>query len=183
MSKKNPGKTKKNQKEEIQKEEIQTSSNAPSASPSTALASSLDNLAFLDDLYEAVEQESEKMAETLFEFLIDATDQQILEGTIPEPKDPKIKNYVKSLNKLFRLSRSRKGLILINRRVVRELDKNTYLFCICLDGGNSLDVLCEIVNAENSARTPTVSPRKVSVKLMFPSSNSIDHNHPSKSLS
>jgi len=47
------------------------------------------------------------------------------------------------------------------------LDKKTFTICMCLDGGISLDILCDIVNTENQARTPNTSPVKITIKKLF----------------
>jgi putative transposase len=90
-------------------------------------------------------------------------------GNIPMPenkKNERIKKYIKSLNLLFKFSRFEGfgSFKIINRRMVKEMNKKTYLFCMCIDGGTSLDVLCEVVNQENLARTPSKSPVRITVR-------------------
>ena len=41
------------------------------------------------------------------------------------------------------------------------------------DGGASLDILCEIVNEENSQRTPQRSPSNVKITRVFNSKNKL----------
>jgi hypothetical protein len=139
--------------------------NLPSISPVMSTAVALPELDLMKKIFEQIELETAKIVEELFEYLFDVDDFSVIGGNIPLPKNASIKGYIKSLNKLFKLSRaSGVSFRLINRRMVRELDKKTYLFCMCVDGGISLDVLCEVVNQENMARTPTASPVRITVK-------------------
>ncbi len=135
--------------------------------------SSLDNLALLTEVFNLIETETAEIAEMIFDFLIEVGDGEILTGSISENHpDPKVREYIKILNRLFRFSRtnsSKGGFRLINRKTVKDLDKKTYTISMCLDGGVSLDILCDIVNTENQARTPANSPVKVTVKQLFAS--------------
>lgn len=142
--------------------------NAPTASPkidSPDAATALPELDLMRKIFEQVEKETAKIAEELFEYLFDIDDVKVITGQIPVPKKKSIKDYIKSLNLLFKLSRldGMGSFKIVNRRMVKELDKKTYLFCMCVDGGVSLDVLCEVVNQENTARTPKTSPVKITV--------------------
>ena len=140
----------------------------PSSSPQGL--SDIENLNFITEVFQQIEAESAKIAELLFEYLINASDGDILSGTIPDHEDPKIKKYIKILNRLFRFSRKNPkggGFRIISRNTIEDLDKKTYMICMCHDGGMSLDILCDIVNAENGARTPSRSPVRVVVKQAF----------------
>ncbi len=143
---------------------------APSISPKGASADIIADLKLLSEVFQRVEEETAEIAEMLFDILINASDEQIMNGTIPAHTNPKIAAYLKILNRLFLLSRkhSKKGgLRVINRKTVQELDKKTFAICMCFDGGVSLDILCDVVNTENRERTPTKSPVKVTVKQVF----------------
>ncbi len=142
----------------------------PSSFPKNASADMIMNLQMISEVFQAIESETAEIAEMLFDYLINVTDEQIMSGTIPPHKNPRINFYLKILNRLFLFSRksSKSGLIrLINRKTVEELDKKTFTICMCLDGGISLDILCDVVNAENQARTPTASPVKITVRRVF----------------
>jgi len=129
-----------------------------------------ENLKLLSEVFELIETETAEIAEMIFDYLIDVLDGDIMTGSISENHpNPKVSAYIKILNRLFLFSRksSRGSFRVINRKTVKDLDKKTYAICMCFDGGVSLDILCDIVNTENQARTPNNSPVKVTVKRMF----------------
>jgi hypothetical protein len=141
----------------------------PSTSTHIDSATALPQLDLMRKIFEQVEKESGKIAEQLFDYLFDVDDISVITGNIPMPKNKKhegIKKYIKSLNLLFKLSHIEGfgSFRIINRKMVKELNKKTYTFCMCVDGGTSLDVLCEVVNQENMARTPSKSPVKITVR-------------------
>lgn len=148
----------------------------PSASirsPSVA-----DNLKMIAEVFKKIEEESVEIAEMLFEYLIDVADEDVMNGTIPKHKNAKINRYLKILNRLFKFSRkkaSNGGFRIISRDMIESLDKKTYVICMCHDGGVSLDILCDVVNTENSARTPSRSPVRVVVKQAFAPQKSEGH--------
>lgn len=140
----------------------------PSGSPQSL--SNIENLNLITDVFKQIEEESVKVAELLFDYLITASDSEIMTGDIPPHLDPRINKYVKILNRLFRFSRNNPnngGFRVISRNMIQDLDKKTYTICMCHDGGMSLDILCDVVNAENGARTPSRSPVRVVVKQAF----------------
>lgn len=129
-----------------------------------------ENLKLLTEVFQRIEGETANVAEMIFDYLIDIMDDQIMTGEIPAHPNPKVNAYIKILNRLFLLSRknaNRGGFSLINRKTVKDLDKKTYTICMCFDGSVSLDILCDIVNTENQARTPSTSLVKVTVKQVF----------------
>lgn len=134
-----------------------------------------DNLKLLTEVFNLIETETAEIAEMIFDFLIEVGDGEIMTGKISENHpDPKVRAYIKILNRLFNFSRtnsSKGGFRLINRKTVKDLDKKTYAISMCFDGGVSLDILCDIVNTENQARTPTNSPVRVTVKQAFASND------------
>lgn len=142
----------------------------PDAHLHNPTADLLYNFALIADVFEQIESETAEIAEMIFDYLIDVSDNDIMMGTIP-PHYNKITNrYIAILNRLFMLSRrkgEKNGIRIINRRTVEDLDKKTYAICMCHDGGVSLDVLCDIVNEENLARTPKTSPVKITVMKAF----------------
>lgn len=130
-----------------------------------------ENLKLLSEVFNLIENETAQIAEMIFDYLIDISDGEVMTGDLPEDHpNPKVKAYIKILKRLFLFSRKnsgRGGFRIINRKTVKDLDKKTYTICMCFDGGVSLDILCDIVNTENQARTPTNSPVKVTVKQLF----------------
>lgn len=128
-----------------------------------------DNLKLISEVFKKIEEESVQIAEMLFEYLIDVADEQVMSGIIPSHKNSKINKYIRILNQLFKFSRKGKssGFRIISRKMIEDLDKKTYMICMCHDGGVSLDILCDVVNTENGARTPTKSPIRVVVKQAF----------------
>jgi hypothetical protein len=130
-----------------------------------------ENLKLLSEVFKLIETETAQIAEMVFDYLVDVLDSDIMTGTISENHpNPKVRAYIKILNRLFLFSRQNSGkggVRIINRKTVKDLDKKTYAICMCFDGGVSLDILCDIVNTENQARTPTNSPVRVVVKRVF----------------
>ena len=152
---------------------------APSSHPNKVSADIVADLKLVSEVFQRIENETAEIAEMIFSYLIEVADADIFNGTIPDHPNPKIAKYIKILNRLFGLSRKRAklgqiGLVVINRKTVKELDKQTYAISMCFDGGVSLDILCDIVNEENMARTPTKSPVKVTIKRAF--GNEIEHS-------
>lgn len=128
-----------------------------------------DNLKLIAEVFKKIEEESVEVAEMLFGYLIEVADEHVMNGTIPNHKSAKINKYVRILNNLFKFSRKNSdgGFRIISREMIENLDKKTYVICMCHDGGASLDILCDVVNTENSARTPSRSPVRVVVKQAF----------------
>jgi hypothetical protein len=152
--------------------------NIPSPTTKIDIAVGISELEIMQQVFAEVEKDAAEIAEELFEYLFEVDDVFVVEGEIPLPKNKKLRNYILALNKLFKLARREPkfgSYRIINRRVVKELDKRTYMFCMCVDGGTSLDVLCEIVNQENSSRTPTNSPVKITVRQFAPQHNIGSH--------
>jgi hypothetical protein len=144
-------------------------SEQPSLTPQSI--SDIESLDLITKVFEQIEAETVEIAEMLFDYLIEASDAQILNGTIPPHTNSKINAYIKILNRLFKFSRagSDGGFRLITRKTIEALDKKTYTISMCNDGGSSLDILCDIVNSENSARTPSSRVKIVVVKQLSPS--------------
>ena len=140
-------------------------------SPETKISSAnmLPEIELMTKIFADIEKETAQLAEELFDYLFDVDDMAVIGGDIPVPNGSKLAKYIKSLNLLFRFARRRKeaSFKIINRRMVQDMDKKTYTFCMCIDGGISLDILCEVVNQENVARTPKTSPVKVTVTAFF----------------
>jgi len=142
--------------------------NFPSTKPETILANDFESFIrdkFFKD-FKKIEEENAKIAELIFDYLINIDDQFLIDGTIPPHPDSSINLYIKLLNKLFALSRAKNKVMVINRRTVKNLDKKAYMICLCFDGGDSLDILCDIVNEENMARIPTQSPVPISFRMI-----------------
>lgn len=158
-----------NKGESLESEILQDHLDVPAPAPKNASAQMIENLQQISEVFQRIEEETVEIAEMIFDYLINATDEQIMSGKIPPHKNPRIDSYIKILNRLFLFSRAENsgGLRLINRRTVESLDKKTFAICMCHDGGMSLDILCDIVNAENQARTPKTSPVKVTIIQAF----------------
>lgn len=128
--------------------------------------SDVENLEFISQVFQQIEEESVEVAEMLFEYLIEISDADIMTGNIPSHKNKKINAYIKLLNRLFKFSRASNiqgSFRIISRKMIKELDKKTYAISMCHDGGTSLDILCDVVNSENSARTPN---NRVKIKVV-----------------
>ncbi len=136
-------------------------------------ASDIENLELITKVFQQIEAETVEVAEMLFDYLIEATDAQIMTGNIPAHKNRKINEYVKIMNRLFKFSRagSEGGFRLVTRNTIEALDKKTYTISMCHDGGASLDILCDIVNSENSARTPRNSVKIKVIQQLAPASH------------
>ncbi len=143
----------------------------PSGSLKHPSAEVLENLQAIAEVFQKIEAETAEIADQIFDYLINATNEEIITGEVPAHPDNRINGYVKILNRLFLFSRNAGGLRVISRNTVRDLDKKTYTICMCHDGGLSLDILCDIVNTENQARTPNPSPVKVTVVQAFAENN------------
>lgn len=148
----------------------------PTSFPKNASAEIIENLQAISEVFQKIEAETAEIAELIFDYLINATDEQIMTGTVPAHSNARINNYIKILNRLFLFSRKNSkagGFRVINRKTIESLDKKTFAICMCHDGGGSLDILCYIVNTENQARIPKTSLVKVTVTQVF--STSKDH--------
>ncbi|MDX2083438.1 MAG: hypothetical protein SFV53_05595 [Rickettsiales bacterium] len=152
-----------------------SSSNIPSSSIATL--SLVENLKIISDVQEIIQKQTVETAEMLFGYLINIEDKYIMTGTIPEivdenlakEKRSQINECLKMLNRLFKFSRQNLNsgeFRIINRNMIKDMDKKTYAICICYEGGVYLDILCDVVNAENNARAPSRSP-KVTIATRF----------------
>ena len=149
--------------------EILTSNQeVPSSFLKNPSAEVIANLKMLGEIFQRIEKETAEIAEMLFEYLIDATDEQIATGTVPPHRNKRIDGYIKILNRLFLFSKTfakNSGIKIINRKIVKELNKKTFAICMCYDGGISLDILCDVVNEENKVRTPPAILHRLPVNL------------------
>ncbi len=143
----------------------------PSSSLKRPSVEIFENLQAITEVFQKIEEETAEIADQIFDYLINATNEEIITGTVPAHPDNRINGYVKILNRLFLFSRSAGGLRIISRNTVSDLDKKTYTICMCHDGGLSLDILCDIVNTENQARTPNPSPVRITVVQAFAEKN------------
>ncbi len=153
--------------------EIEVNNENPSMFPKQPSADMLENLQLISEVFQRIETETAEMAEMIFDYLIDVSDEDLMNGTIPQHENKKINAYMKILNRLFKFSRNKGKFRIINRKTIEDLDKKTFTICMCHDGGVSLDILCDVVNTENQARIPTTSPVKVTVKRAFDLENSV----------
>ena len=142
----------------------------PLTSLKNASAEAIENLQLISEVFQQIEKETAEIAEMIFEYLIDVDDAQVATGTIPPTGNKRVDRYIKILNRLFLFSKKyfrQSGVRIINRRVVKDLDKKTFAICMCFDGGVSLDILCDIVNEENRVRTPNISPVRLTIEQVF----------------
>jgi len=164
------------------KKDIKNNEDELNQKPSTAMAADVKaselfaNLELIGEVFELMEKETVEVADMLFDYLINIDDYHITEGTIPAHTDKKINAYIKILNRLFMLSRKNSKFRIINRKTVENLDKKTFAISMCLDGGHSLDILCDVVNTENQARMPGLSPVKITIKKVFGNENAVEIN-------
>ncbi len=138
----------------------------PSSSLKNPSANLITHFELIADVFQQIEEETAEIAEMIFDYLINVADESVMTGTIPSHKNRRVSAYIKILNRLFLFSRKgadRSGIRIISRKTVEDLDKKTFAICMCQDGGMSLDVLCDIVNVENTERTPKSSPIKITV--------------------
>lgn len=153
-----------------------SNSPSPSASFDNPSAEIIADLQVISEVFQQIEEETAETADEIFDWLISVDDEHIVSGSIPDSDNQKINKYISILNRLFAFSRSNSkgGFRIIARNTVEDLDKKTFTICMCHDGGTSLDILCDIVNEENQARTPTASPVKVTVTQAFANSKSVE---------
>jgi hypothetical protein len=145
--------------------------------PSTYLSNphthQLASLNSLIEVFEKINNNTSNLAEIIFDHLIKVSDEDLMSGKIPKinttEDSDQLNGFLHILNNLFPLSR-KDGLKIIKRETVEYLNKKTYAWAMCFDGGESLDILCEIVNEENVARIPSKSPEaiKSSVQISIP---------------
>jgi len=152
--------------EEIENNQTPRSSISLQDSPNEVVA----NLKMISEVFQKIENETAEIAEMIFDYLINAPDEQVIMGTLPPHANKRLNTYIKILNRLFLFSRKKStngGFRVVNRNTVEKLDTKTFSICMCYDGGVSLDILCDIVNTENRERTPSKSPVKVTIKQAF----------------
>ena len=145
--------------------------------PSTYLSNphthQLASLNSLIEVFEKINNNTSNLAEIIFDHLIKVSDEDLMSGKIPKIITPEnsdqLNGFLHILNNLFPLSH-KDGLKIIKRDTVEYLNKKTYAWAMCFDGGESLDILCEIVNEENVARIPSKSPEaiKSSIQISVP---------------
>jgi len=132
----------------------------PSGLISDPKSQQLFNINTLIDIYEQMNKQAFNISEKIFDHLINVSDADLYLGKIPYV-DRNISNaginiYLRILNDLFPLS-CRNGIKIIKRETIEYLSKRTFALGMCSDGGASLDILCQIVNEENSVRLPSQS--------------------------
>lgn len=158
-------------KKDNKHDEINEINSKPSSSMTADVKASelFANLELIGEVFALIEKETVEIADMIFDYLINVDDHHISQGTIPSHNNKKINAYINILNRLFLLSRRNSKFRIINRKTVENLDKKTFAISMCLDGGHSLDILCDIVNTENQARMPGLSPVKITIKKVFAS--------------
>lgn len=133
---------------------VNKKNNIPATSPKSV--SDGKKLKLMSEVFKQIEKEGFEVAAKLFDYLITIPDSDIISGSIKNHKDENVNRYIPVLNHLFKFSRKTEdgGFRIISRIMIEELDKKTYTISMCFDGGSSLDILCDVVNSENGARTP-----------------------------
>jgi len=140
------------------------------SNPHTHQLASLNSLI---EVFEKINNNTSNLAEIIFDHLIKVSDEDLMNGKIPKiinsQNSDQLNGFLHILNNLFPLSR-KDGLKIIKRETVEYLNKKIYAWAMCFDGGESLDILCEIVNEENIARIPSKSPEaiKSSIQISVP---------------
>ena len=148
-------------------------SEIPSAYLSNPHTHQLASLNSLIEVFEKINNNTSNLAEIIFDHLIKVSDEDLMNGKIPKIINPEnsdqLNGFLHILNNLFPMSH-KDGLKIIKRETVEYLNKKTYAWAMCFDGGESLDILCEIVNEENLARIPSKSPEaiKSSIQISIP---------------
>ena len=148
-------------------------SEIPSAYLSNPHTHQLASLNSLIEVFEKINNNTSNLAEIIFDHLIKVSDEDLMNGKIPKIINPEnsdqLNGFLHILNNLFPMSH-KDGLKIIKRETVEYLNKKTYAWAMCFDGGESLDILCEIVNEENVARIPSKSPEaiKSSIQISIP---------------
>lgn len=137
----------------------------------TSVDTGIDNLRFMHEISKDIYNKAEEVADVIFDHLLDTSDDNILKGSVPKHENDTINDYVTILNRLFKFSRTGSnlgGVRVLNRDMVESLDEKTFVLAMCRDGGGvMLDVLCDIANTENQARSPKKSPTKFTVTQAF----------------
>jgi hypothetical protein len=143
---------------------ISKKNDQPSELISEAKSQQLFDINSLIGVSEKMNKEASYISEKIFDHLITVSDVDLYRGKIPYLKKNSsnvgINNFIRILNDLFPLS-SRDGIKVIKRETIEYLNKKTFVLAMCYDGGESLDILCQIVNEENSARIPSQSLSKI----------------------
>jgi len=143
---------------------ISKKNDQPSELISEAKSQQLFDINSLIGVSEKMNKEASYISEKIFDHLITVSDVDLYRGKIPYLKKNSsnvgINNFIRILNDLFPLS-SRDGIKVIKRETIEYLNKKTFALAMCYDGGESLDILCQIVNEENSARIPSQSLSKI----------------------
>ena len=148
-------------------------SEIPSVYLSNPHTHQLASLNSLIEVFEKINNNTSNLAEIIFDHLIKVSDEDLMNGKIPKiinaENSDQLNGFLHILNNLFPMSH-KDGLKIIKRETVEYLNKKTYAWAMCFDGGESLDILCEIVNEENVARIPSKSPEaiKSSIQISIP---------------
>ena len=138
----------------------------PNSSPSYASADLfgiVQKLDLLNQVNGLANLEAEKIAQDVFEYLLGLSDIEVIQGRIPSNNDPRVRQYIEPLNRLFRLvNNDETGAVKqLNRALVENFDIQTAARVKVLNsaksGGDLLDILCDIVNQEIHARKPSTS--------------------------
>ncbi len=159
------------------------SNTKPSVSPENADAEFFSNVArvfFLRKIETKKNQEAADIAEKIFDVLKLFDDHAILEAQIDFAildkiddeaikNEPRMKNYLMIVNNLLKLANNSEigAIKFLDRKIVKDFDITTAAIAKCIGGGDLLDILCDVVNEELSARRPTFSPRKIEARAAF----------------
>ena len=134
---------------------------APSASPEKPKAKLLgiaEELARLSEVSEQDLMHAERMAEKIFDFLIEASDKDVFGGTIQyDEKDEELKPYVDALNEFFPLVRDPEtgAVRQLSPESVKEISHKAYMKVAAFGGVPHVKFSCDIVNQEASERIPS----------------------------
>jgi len=152
----------------------------PSPSPQKPRAGFLGIVQQLDRLTQVGKDEllnAAEIAEEVFTFLSDISDQDLENGSI-KTDDEALKPYAAALNRLFPLVRnSETGSVnQLNSKTVEKLSQKAYAITAAIGGRPFVELMCNIVNEEVQGRIPSVRVSRVQASQAFQFANHDLHN-------
>ncbi len=124
---------------------------APSPSPAILESKSFAEILFAGRVAAEQEKLIGEFAEELLNITTQASDNEILNGTIPQGYGDSVATKV--LNRLFKISRPTSQFFFkLTREYVESKDRKTAALLKCMNGGLFAEACCLVVNEENEAR-------------------------------
>lgn len=160
-----------------------TNNSSPSASPEKPSADFLGIVQRLELLSKVGEGEllnAESIAEEVFLFLSDISDQDVANGAI-KTDDPNLKSYAAALNRLFPLVKNNEtgAINQLTAEAVQSISPKAYAMSAVNGGRPFVEVMCDIVNEEVKARIPAPVATKITARPAFGPLQQKDVNHQS----